>query len=294
VEGSAIDRVRAVKRVLIVILLLNWMVAAAKAVVAYLSNSLSVQADAYHSLLDGSSNIVGLIAVTLAAADADKEHPYGHRKFEVLGAMVIGVLLALAAYDIVRESVVRLRERTVPTPDAATFGVMGVTIVVNVFITLYERRRGRELNSEVLLADSAHTRTDVAASLAVIAALIFGRCNMPVADVIVSIGIGGLIAWAAWGIASRGAGVLADRSVLDPEEVERIAKKVVGVRHCHEVRTRGTQDAIFADLRIHVDGALPLEQAHDLGHRVEAELKAAFPGLRDVVIHIEPDDEKHT
>ncbi len=293
-EGSAIDRVRAVKRVLIVILLLNWMVAAAKAVVAYLSNSLSVQADAYHSLLDGSSNIVGLIAVTLAAADADKEHPYGHRKFEVLGAMVIGVLLALAAYDIVRESVVRLRERTVPTPDAATFGVMGVTIVVNVFITLYERRRGRELNSEVLLADSAHTRTDVAASLAVIAALIFGRCNMPVADVIVSIGIGGLIAWAAWGIASRGAGVLADRSVLDPEEVERIAKKVVGVRHCHEVRTRGTQDAIFADLRIHVDGALPLEQAHDLGHRVEAELKAAFPGLRDVVIHIEPDDEKHT
>ena len=288
------DRTRSVRRVLLVILALNWLVSAAKAVIAYFSNSLSVQADAYHSFLDGSSNIVGIIAVTLASADADKEHPYGHRKFEVLGAMVIGVFLALAAYDIVRESIVRLREQTLPKPDIITFAVMGATIVVNIFVTWYERRRGVELQSEVLVADSTHTRADVLASLAVIGALIFGRMQMPVADVVVSLGIAGLIAWAAWQVASRGAGVLADRSVLDPEAVAREAKAVDGVRDCHEVRTRGTSDAIFADLRLHVDGDVPLSRAHDIGHLVEERLKRAFPGLRDVVVHLEPDNESHS
>ena len=91
-------RARAIRRVLLVILALNWLVAAAKWAVAWASHSLSVQADAYHSLLDGASNIVGLVAITLAAEDPDREHPYGHRKFEVLGALAIGVMLALAAY----------------------------------------------------------------------------------------------------------------------------------------------------------------------------------------------------
>jgi divalent metal cation (Fe/Co/Zn/Cd) transporter len=75
--------------------------------------------------------------------------------------------------------------------------------------------------------------------------------------------------------------------------VKKAALAVEGVRECHEVRTRGTRDAIFADLRIHVDGGMPLAQAHELGHRVEERLKAAFPGLRDVVIHLEPDDPTH-
>lgn len=287
------ERTRGIRRVLLVILVLNWLVAAAKAVVAYFSNALSVQADAYHSFLDGSSNIVGLIAITLAAAAADREHPYGHRKFEVLGAMVIGVFLALAAYDIVRESILRLKSGVVPRPDIYTFSVMAVTIVINLFVTIYERRRGTELNSEVLIADSAHTRTDVGASIAVIAALVFDRFNMPIADVIVSLLIGALIAWAAWGIASRGATVLSDHFVLDPDVVAKAARQVEGVRDCHEVRTRGTADAVFADLRVHVDPKLTLSDAHALGHRVEQELKKAFPGLRDIVVHLEPDDETH-
>jgi len=79
-----------------------------------------------------------------------------------------------------------------------------------------------------------------------------------------------------------------------PEAVAREAKAVDGVRDCHEVRTRGTSDAIFADLRLHVDGDVPLSRAHDIGHLVEERLKRAFPGLRDVVVHLEPDNESHS
>lgn len=279
------------RRVLLVILLLNWLVAAVKGVVAWTTSALSVQADAYHSLLDGASNIVGLVAITLAAAAPDREHPYGHRKHEVLGALVIGVMLALVAVNLIREAWDRVQSGSAPTSDALAVGLMAGTMVVNVFVTIYERRRGNQLNSEVLLADSAHTRADVLATSAVIASLFMTR--WPYVDIVVSIAIAGLIAWAAWGIASRGAGVLSDRFVLDPEVVAAAVREVDGVRDCHEVRTRGTADAIFADLRIHVDGQMPLDQAHALSHAVEDHLRRRFVGLRDVVIHLEPHDDDH-
>src|SRR5262245_42270900 len=168
-------------------MILNWLVAGAKGFVAWLSHSLSVQADAYHSLLDGAANIVGIVAITLAAEDPDREHPYGHRKFEVLGALAIGVLLALVAYRIVEEAFARLKSGRVPNPDWIAFAVMAATIVVNVLVTTYERSKGRALQSEVLIADASHTRADVGASLAVIGSLIFARYGMPTADVVVSL-----------------------------------------------------------------------------------------------------------
>src|SRR5688572_16800732 len=117
-DGS---RVRDIKRVLATILALNVIVAAAKGLVGWATGSLSVTADALHSTLDGASNIVGLIAITLAAADPDSEHPYGHRKFEVLGALGIGVLLAGAAWNILTEAWQRWREPREITSDWTAF-----------------------------------------------------------------------------------------------------------------------------------------------------------------------------
>lgn len=284
-DGS---RVRDIKRVLLVILGLNLLVAASKGIVAWASGSLSVSADALHSTLDGASNIVGLIAITLAAAEPDSDHPYGHRKFEVLGALGIGVLLAGAAWNILAEAWARWRSPRAIESDWTTFAVMGATMVVNVVVAVYERRRGRELQSEVLLADSAHTRSDVLATAGVIASLVAARHDMRTLDIIVAVAIAGLIAWAAVRVALSGASVLADRAVLDPGDVKRVALAVEGVVECHEIRTRGTRDAIFADLRIHLPPDLSLVRAHEIGHEVERRLKEAYPGLRDVVVHVEP------
>jgi cation diffusion facilitator family transporter len=288
-DGS---RVRDIKRVLATILALNVIVAAAKGLVGWATGSLSVTADALHSTLDGASNIVGLIAITLAAADPDSEHPYGHRKFEVLGALGIGVLLAGAAWNILTEAWQRWREPREITSDWTAFVIMGGTMVVNVVVAVYERRRGRELQSEVLLADSAHTRSDVLATAGVIASLIAARYSMVWIDLAVGVAIAGLIAWAAVRVALSGASVLADRAVLDPAGVKRVALSVDGVVECHEVRTRGTRDAIFCDLRIHLPPDLSLVRAHEIGHKVEARLKEEYPGLRDVVVHVEPHEHE--
>ena len=282
------SRVRDIKRVLAVILVLNILVAAAKGVVGWATGSLSVAADALHSTLDSASNIVGLIAITLAAAEPDRDHPYGHRKFEVLGALGIGVLLAGAAWNILTEAWQRWREPRPIDADLAAFLVMGATMVINIGVAVYERRRGRELQSEVLLADSAHTKSDVLATAGVIGSLVAARFGLYGLDMVVGIAIAGLIAWAAVRVALSGASVLADRAVLDPQEVKTVALSVEGVVECHEVRTRGTRDAIFADLRSHLRPDCSLVQAHEVGHRVERRLKEAYPGLRDVVVHVEP------
>ncbi|HKS16772.1 MAG TPA: cation diffusion facilitator family transporter, partial [Planctomycetota bacterium] len=182
-------RVRDIKRVLAIILALNVVVAAAKGFVGWATGSLSVTADALHSVLDGASNIVGLIAITLAAAEPDQEHPYGHRKFEVLGALGIGVLLAGAAWNILAEAWSRWREPHVISPDWMAFAIMGATMAVNIGVTVYERRRGTELQSEVLLADSAHTRSDVLATAGVIASLVAARYDLRWLDIVVAVAI---------------------------------------------------------------------------------------------------------
>jgi len=280
-------RVRDIKRVLLVILGLNLLVAAAKGVVGWLTGSLSVTADALHSTLDGASNIVGLIAITLAAAEPDSDHPYGHRKFEVLGALGIGVLLAFAAWNILAEAWARWRTPHEIVAEWSSLAVMAGTMVINIVVTVYERRRGKELQSEVLLADSAHTRSDVLATAGVIASLLLAH-RLPWLDMAVAVAIAGLIAWAAVRVALSGAGVLADRAVLDPVGIKEVALGVEGVIECHEVRTRGTRDAIFCDLRIHLPPDLSLVRAHEIGHQVESRLKGAYPGLRDVIVHVEP------
>ena len=281
-------RVQEIKRVLGVILLLNLVVAAAKGAVGWATGSLSVGADALHSTLDAASNIVGLIAITLAAAEPDRDHPYGHRKFEVLGALGIGVLLAGAAWNILAEAWDRARSPKPVESDWIAFAVMGGTIVINVAVAVYERRRGEQLQSEVLLADSAHTRSDVLATAGVIASLVAARFNLLWVDLAVGVAISGLIAWAAVRVALSGAAVLADRAVLDAEAIRVVVMSVDQVVECHEIRTRGTRDAVFADLRIHLPPDLSLVRAHEIGHRVEARLKEAYPGLRDVVVHVEP------
>ena len=161
-------------------------------------------------------------------------------------------------------------------------------MVVNVVVTVYERRRGEELQSEVLLADSAHTRSDVLATAGVIASLAAARYRLQWLDIVVAVAIAGLIAWAAVRVALSGARVLADQAVLDPGAVKTVALAVDGVLECHEVRTRGTRDAIFCDLRIHLPPELSLVKAHEIGHEVERKLKETYPGLRDVIVHVEP------
>ncbi|MBN2487938.1 MAG: cation diffusion facilitator family transporter, partial [Methanosarcinaceae archaeon] len=151
------NRFGKIRVILFRILLLNLVVALAKIVYGMLTDTLSMEADGYHSLFDGVSNIVGLIGIQIASKPADKEHPYGHRKYETLASIAIAFLLIYVGFEIISSAINRFTTGMQPVVTSISFAVMIVTMAVNLFVTTYEHKQGLLLDSEILVADSMHT-----------------------------------------------------------------------------------------------------------------------------------------
>jgi len=278
--------------VLILVLIANFGVALAKGLVGLRADSISMVADAFHSLMDGSSNIIGLVGVALAARPRDETHSYGHAKFETFASIGIVVLLLVTAIQIVESVYGRLTAETLALPDAGplAFATMGFTMLVNTGVSYFERRQGQKLSSTFLVADSRHTMSDVYVSFSVIASLLAARFGLAIVDIVVGGFIAGAIAVAAIRIMKEASIVLLDRAVLDPAEVERVCLSVdeKGILGCHKVRTRGSEAGYWIDLHLLVEPELPTRKSHRIASVVERRLKDEYGEETDVVVHIEP------
>jgi len=284
-----LQKLATVKRILWQILLLNWLVASAKLGYGLWSGALSMAASGFESFLDGFNNVVGLVGIGIASKPPDTSHPYGHRKFETLAAMGISFFLFSAGYKIVRDALDRFRSSSTPEVTVLSFGIMAFSIALSLFVTVYEQRKGRELQSSFLLADALHTRTDIYASFLVVLSLIAARLGYPALDVVGALVIVGFVIFAAYRIIADCLQTLADASRIQPEEIENLAMQVKGVRGCHHVRSRGLPDDVHVDLHLLVDPALDAKEAHRIAHRVEEVIRQGLKGVTDVVVHIEPD-----
>ncbi|MDH4139143.1 MAG: cation diffusion facilitator family transporter [Coriobacteriia bacterium] len=273
------------------ILLLNLAVAVAKLAWGVVSGSVAMQADGFHSLFDGASNVIGLLGTALAARPADREHPYGHAKYETYASAAIGAMLALAAYNVggtaIRELVSGIEAANVT---AVSFGIMIVTICVNIGVTVYERRVGRRLGSEILVADASHTLSDVFVSLGVIGGLIAVRLGYPAADPIIALFVAVSIGYAAYKVFRQASETLSDTARIPAAEIVDTVCRVPGVLGCHSVRTRGLPTEVCVDLHVQVDGKLSVDAAHEIAEEAERAVADAFPQVIDVIAHVEPYD----
>jgi cation diffusion facilitator family transporter len=285
---TAPSRHQAVGQVLARVLVLNLAVAAAKLVLGYATGAVSVVSDGFHSLADSTSNIIGLVGLRAARKPPDADHPYGHRKFETLAAAGIFMFLVLAVVEIARGALRRLASPAPPEVSALTFAVMIVTLLVNLWVVRYERGQGRRLNSELLLADSVHTRSDVFATIGVLISLTAVGLGYPLLDPIGGIAIAVLIARTSYEIARDTSGILSDRVVINAEDIHGVVMGVPRVLGCHHIRTRGSMDHVFLDLHVWFPAAMPLHEAHSLSHDVKDRLMEQFPQIADAIIHIEP------
>jgi len=284
------DTFRAIRRVLWITMGLNLLATAAKIVVGYLTGSLSLVADGFDSAFDAASNVVGLVGIYLAARPADEGHPYGHRKAETLTALGVSALLFLTTWELIKSAVERLRNPALIQAEvtAWSFGALVFSILVHATVVWYEMREGRRLGSDFLVADAQHTRADIFVSLGVIGGLVAVRLGVPVADPILALVVALFIAKIGIDIVRETSPTLMDGAMLSPGQVERIALEVPGVRSCHQVRSRGHDRAVYADLHLRVDPGMSVEQAHAIAHEVQRRLRAYRPGLVDVTIHLEP------
>ena len=289
-NSKDINRNQAVNQILWQILIANLMVAGAKIAVGMISMSISILADGFHSTLDASSNVVALIGSTLAGRPPDADHPYGHQKFETFATLGIGLILILTSWQILQGIVSRLAEQSLPHITALSFAVMIITIIVNIGITTYEQRQGKKLQSQLLLADAAHTRSDIFVSVSVLISLGLVKAGLIWVDALVAMIIVFMIGYTGLKIVREASGVLADSAVVDPTLVEEVALSVEGVKSCHKIRSRGSEQAIYLDLHIQLNGDMLLEQAHELGHITQRALQDRLQ-VMDVLVHVEPYSE---
>ncbi|HZL04767.1 MAG TPA: cation diffusion facilitator family transporter [Coriobacteriia bacterium] len=286
------NRVRSVKRVLVGVLGLNLLVAFAKLGYGMITGSVAMTADGFHSMFDGTSNVVGLVGMSLASRPADDDHPYGHGKYETFASLVIAIMLALAAWRVGSSAVERLVSPGEPARvDALSFAIMLGTLAVNIGVTTYERKAGKRLGSEILIADASHTASDVLVSLGVIVGLAAVKLGFPQADPLIALVVAGFILVAGWRVLRSAQATLSDSMRIAPSAIRDVVMSVPGVLGCHHVRTRGPASEVYVDLHIQVDPGIPVASGHATAERVEKTVCVRFDQVRDVIVHLEPLDE---
>jgi len=283
------ERKKQIKKVLLITFFLNLSVSLAKIIYGWLTNSVAIYSDGFHSLFDGISNIGGLIALSIASHPPDKEHPYGHRKFETVFAIFIGVLMSLTAIEIIRNVYEYFVEAKKLQTDEKAFIVLIGTLMVNIFVSIYEKKKGKELKSEFLIADSAHTKVDIYITIGVIISVIIATItDFTFIDPIAGLIVGVFVAREAIIIIKESANILADRTAIDDKKIISVVETCNEVEVCKDVRTRGTVGQIFVDLKILVNPSISVSEAHDIAGKVEELIKTEFPDVVDVVVHVEP------
>lgn len=278
-----------IRKVLWIILFANFAVAALKIIIGLVIRSASMTSDGFHSLTDGSSNIVGLIGIRLASKPVDNDHPYGHKKFEILTGLFIAGMLFVIGGKIIIDAIDRFSNPVIPNITIESLIALLATLCVNIFVSVYEFRIGKKLGSAILISDSMHTRSDIYVSIGVLLTLIGIKLGLPPAiDPIASLIVAGFIVFSAYQIFKDNSGVLVDKVVIDTEKIKEIALGFEQVKDTHDIRSRGCQNDLHIDMHIMTQPDMSVEESHRLIHCIEEKLKEKINKNVQVIVHIEP------
>jgi cation diffusion facilitator family transporter len=278
-----------VRKVLIITLLLNLFVMGLKALVGYWTGSLSLLADALHSVTDSANNVLGLIASKFSSPQPDREHPYGHGKFEAVGALGIASFLGIACFEILQGAIERILKGggeliKISPPE---LWLLLIVLGVNIFVAFYERSVGRRVGSSILIADATHTMSDIWVTISVIGGLIGVWLGYQWMDLVLAFPVALLVFWSGWSVLKENLPWLVDQMAIAPEAIHAIATSVPGVINCHDIASRGVLGRqVFIEMHLIVD-APDVETAHHITEEVETRLEEKFRPVR-ILIHVEP------
>ncbi len=270
---------------------------ALKIAVGLATGSLGILSEAAHSGLDLVAAAVTFLAVRISAKPADREHTYGHGKFENLSALFETALLLLTCVWIIYEAVERLFVR--PThvfPSAWGFAVMGVSIAIDYSRSRALARVAQKYQSQALEADALHFSTDIWSSAVVIAGLglVFLSEKLSLgwlgkADAVSALAVAGIVVYVSVKLGKRAIDDLLDAIPAGVHDDVARAARVEGVLDVRKVRLRKSGPEVFADVTLTVSRSQALERAHDIATSAEAAIRQTLPKA-DVVVHVEPVD----
>ena len=286
-----------VRRVLWLTLLLNLFVMALKFTLGIATGSLSLQADALHSVTDSVNNVLGLVTNRFSSPKPDREHPYGHQKFEAVGALGIAAFLGIACFEILRGAVEKIffnAETVEIKVTSAELWLLLLVLVVNIFVAFYERNVGKKVNSPILIADAKHTMSDIWVTIIVIIGLVgiwqADNLNIPQLrwlDVVLAFPVALLVFQSGWEVINENLPWLVDEMAIAPEAIYDVVMEVPGVVSCHDIASRGMLGRqVFIEMHLIVNTE-DLFIAHQITEQIEDRLEKHFGTVR-VLIHVEP------
>ncbi|WP_421654999.1 cation diffusion facilitator family transporter [Leptothermofonsia sp. ETS-13] len=286
----AADHRAEVQKVLLITLLLNLFVMALKGVVGWSTGSLSLLADALHGITDSANNVLGLVASRFSSPMPDRDHPYGHQKFEAVGALGIAAFLGIACFEILQGAVERILSPDHPPVKitASELGLLFIVLGVNIFVAFYERRVGNHIGSPILIADARHTMSDIWVTISVLGGLIgIWIWGFHWLDVVLAFPVALLVFLSGWAVIRENLPWLVDEMAIAPEAIHATAMQVPGVINCHAIASRGVVGRqIFIEMHLIVN-APDVETAHQITEEVETHLEERFGPAR-ILIHVEP------
>jgi cation diffusion facilitator family transporter len=264
-----------------------------KVIVGFLMGSVAVLSEAIHSAIDLIAAMIARYSVKKSAEPADKDHRYGHGKFENLSGMIEGSLIFVAAAIIIYEAGLRIFKEVPVELLSAGMVVMGISAGVNILVSRRLQEVAKRTDSLALEADAYHLRTDVWTSAGVFVALVLIRITgIDSLDPLVALVVAALIIHAAYDITRRSAEGLLDKSLPEAEIklIERIIKEhETDVLNFHRLRARKMGSERQIDVHMIVPRNLSVKEGHDLVDHLEHDIKKELP-RSVIVVHMEPCD----
>lgn len=279
------DRNALVLRLIVFEGLINVLILAAKTAVGLATGSMAILADAAHSLTDAANNVIAWIVIRASGRPADREHPYGHQKFEMLAVFVLATLLAVVAVEIVIRAVTR--ETVAVATSAWGLTLMLGVLAANIALTIWQRHWAKRLNSRILAADASHTLSDVLTTLVVITGWLLSANGYGWLDTLTAIGVAALILYLSFGLFREAVPVLVDAMAIEPERLIKAIQGIDGVIDVPRVRSRWIGSERAVDVVITVAPELTTVEAHEIADRIEQRLKLHFE-VADTSVHVEP------
>ncbi|MEX2162859.1 MAG: cation diffusion facilitator family transporter [Sulfuricaulis sp.] len=294
IDTTSTERYAASRRVTLVSVLWNLVLAVSQVIIGLVGNSQALVADGMHTLSDVITDFMVLFALKHGRKDADAEHPYGHARFETAVTLLLGIMLIVVGAGIAINAGIRLTTaQTFVIPAAVTFWVAMTTLAAKEGLYRYTMLTAKRFDSNMLRANAWHHRSDALSSLIVAAGiggslLGFGFLDSVAAIVValMVIKVGGELAW------------LALRELVDTglapdqlESIRRVILSISGVKALHLLRTRRVGEKALADVHIIVDDHLSVSEGHQIGETVRARLIEEIAPMADVMVHIDTEED---
>ncbi len=291
--SAAADKLK--KRASLVGAAINVLQTLIKLTFGIVGQSAALLADGIHSLSDLLSDLLVIVAVRFGSREADGDHPYGHRRFETIATVILGVSLIGIGAAIIWHILERVHHpETLPIPEMNTLGIAAVSILLNEWLYHYTKRIAKATRSKLLMANAWHQRSDALSSLVVLCGIIGVLQGYPFADAIAAAVVALMVAKIGINLVFDSIKELVDTS-LPPSlvtEIHKVILGVEGVQGIHLLRTRRMGEDAYIDAHIVVDPRITVSEGHCIGDAVRDRLISRFDDVLDVLVHVDPEDDQ--